>query len=313
MAERVNVDNFVRAETDRMFTTLQAQAGAVNAWSHSREPTSIEKQPVIRLNRDTLYSFAVVDLAGGATLTLPEPGERYVSAMVVSNDHYINQVFHAPGTFDLTADDVGTRYALIGVRTLVDPNESDDVAAVAALQDQLHLTAASAEPFVGGDFDPATLDATRNLLLELARGMKAVNRAFGRPDQVDPVHRLLGAAAGWGGLPESEAVYVNVEPHLPVGAYELTVRDVPVDAFWSISLYNPAGYFEQTDGLTSVNSVTAVKNPDGGVTVRFGGPVGAPNRLGIMDGWNYIVRMYRPHPEVANGSWRFPEVTPSES
>jgi hypothetical protein len=58
-----------------------------------------------------------------------------------------------------------------------------------------------------------------------------------------PVRRLIAAAAGWGGLPEQqEAYYVNVDPSLPVGAYALTVRDVPVDGFWSIALYNAAGY-----------------------------------------------------------------------
>jgi hypothetical protein len=34
----VNVDNFVRAETDRMFFDLQRDAGGVNVWNHSRAP-----------------------------------------------------------------------------------------------------------------------------------------------------------------------------------------------------------------------------------------------------------------------------------
>jgi hypothetical protein len=117
---------------------------------------------------------------------------------------------------------------------------------------------------------------------------------------------------GWGGLPESEAYYVNVEPRLPVGAYALNVTDVPVDAFWSVSLYNARGYFEQTDGLVSVNSVTAERNPDGSVTINFGGPAdGRPNRLGIMDGWNYTIRLYRPRPEVLDRTWKFPAVHPA--
>ena len=66
----VNVDNFVRAETDRMFTDLQGDAGGVNVFSHNREPASVARQTVIRLNRDTLYSFAVVDIAEGATVTI---------------------------------------------------------------------------------------------------------------------------------------------------------------------------------------------------------------------------------------------------
>lgn len=38
----VNVDNFVRAETDRMFADLQRDAGGVNVFRHNREPASID-------------------------------------------------------------------------------------------------------------------------------------------------------------------------------------------------------------------------------------------------------------------------------
>ena len=103
MATLVNVDNFVRAETDRMFAALSAQA-PINVLAHHREPASIENQPVIRQNRDTLYSSAIVDIAEGATLSLPDAGGRYLSVMVVNNDHYINDVFHDVGEHELTVD-----------------------------------------------------------------------------------------------------------------------------------------------------------------------------------------------------------------
>ena len=83
----VNVDNFVRAETDRMFSDLQRDAGGVNVWNHNRAPAAIDRQTVIRLNRDTLYSFAIVDISDGATFTIPEAGDRYLSVMVVNQDH----------------------------------------------------------------------------------------------------------------------------------------------------------------------------------------------------------------------------------
>jgi len=49
----VNVDNFARAESDRMFAAIQAQAGGVNQWYHYRTPTPLDQQTVIRMNRDT--------------------------------------------------------------------------------------------------------------------------------------------------------------------------------------------------------------------------------------------------------------------
>ena len=85
------------------------------------------------------------------------------------------------------------------------------------------------------------------------------------------VHHLVGTAAGWGGLPDAEATYVGVAPGLPVGEYELTVGpDVPVNGFWSISVYNADGFFEPNErGAYSVNNITARHNDDGGITVRF--------------------------------------------
>ncbi|WP_438853933.1 DUF1254 domain-containing protein [Agromyces sp. M3QZ16-3] len=312
MAEQVTVDNFVRAETNRMFAALAAQAGGTGRWVHNRVPTPIDNQPVIRQNRDTLYSMAVVDVSDGVTVTVPDAGDRYLSMMVVNQDHYIPLIFHEPGPHRIEADEVGTQWAVIVPRVLVDPNDASDVAAVNALQDAFALDAPLGDAFPMPEYDDASFSATRDALLTLARGVTAYGDAFGREGEVEPVHHLLGTAVGWGGLPSSEAFYVNVEPKLPVGAYALTVRDVPVDAFWSITVYNPAGYMEATDGLVSVSSVTATPNDDGSVTVNFGGPDdGRPNRIGIMDGWNYIVRMYRPHPEVVDGTWTFPSAEPA--
>lgn len=212
MAIHVNVDNFVRAETDRMFHDLQQNAGGINTFVHEREPAAVDRQMVIRLNRDTLYSFAVVDLADGATLTIPEHGDRYVSVMVVNEDHFVNHTFHQAGEHKLTEEQFGTRYVVTAVRVLVDPADADDLAKVHALQDQFALTAGSSETFVQPDYDGSSLDETREALLVLAAGMKGFDKMFGSIDQIDKVRHLLGSAAAWGGLPSEEAAYIGVAP-----------------------------------------------------------------------------------------------------
>jgi hypothetical protein len=79
--------------------------------------------------------------------------------------------------------------------------------------------------------------------------------------------------------------------------------------FWSISVYNAKGYFEKSPyGTYSLNNITAKRYPDGAVTIQFGGCDGQiPNCLPTMPGWNYLVRFYRPHAEILNGKWKFPE------
>lgn len=308
MTIRVNVDNFNRAETDRMFHDLQTQAGGINRFSHGREPADVENQAVIRLNRDTLYSFAVVDVRDGATLTLPDAGERYLSAMVVDEDHFVNAIFHDAGVHSLALAGNTSGYVAVAVRILVDPADADDIATVAALQDQLVLTSASAVPFEYPSYDNTSFDETRNALLALARNLDGFDHTFGTRDEIEPVRHLIGTAAGWGGLPSTEAAYIGVDPRLPAGQYELTVRDVPVDGFWSISVYNAQGFFEpNARGAYTVNDITAVKNSDGSTTVRFGDfPEGTPNAIPTPEGWNYLVRLYRPRPEILDGSWSFP-------
>src|SRR5690349_18865007 len=130
MGERVNVDNFARAESDRMFAHILGDTGGINRWLHNRVPTPIDHQPVIRQNRDTLYSGTIANITGGATLTIPDAGGRYLSVMVVNQDHFINRTFHEPGTYDLTVPEFDTPFVLVAARLLVDPNDPADVATV---------------------------------------------------------------------------------------------------------------------------------------------------------------------------------------
>jgi len=311
----VNVDNFVRAETAVQFdTSLKMTRGAVNEFFHFRKPAPIDQQNVIRMNRDTLYSGAIVDISEGAKLTVPDAGDRYMSIMVINEDHYVNKVIHKPGVHELTVKEFETPYVGLAVRTLANASDPEDIRKANALQDQLKIQAASAKPYIHPNYDKDSYQATYDALIELGRGMPDTRATFGRKEDVDPVRHLLGTAWGWGGLPQEEAYYLNVEPNLPVGAYQLTFRDVPVDAFWSISLYNKDGYFEPNDrDAYSVNSLTGTPNPDGSFTIHFGGDPGSVNHLPIAEGWNYTVRLYQPHKEILDGSWSFPEVKPVQS
>ncbi|MGW0039210.1 DUF1214 domain-containing protein [Gordonia sp. NPDC003376] len=314
---KVNADNFVRAESDVMFGRLLADSGGVGVWRHYREPTPLDHQPIVRQNRDTLYSQCIVDATDGVVLDLPEAGGRYMSAMVVTRDHHIPLIIHRPGTHRFDAAAVGSDFVLIGVRTLVDPGDSADVAEVNRLQDLLRVRTGSSRPFVVPDYDPDAAARTRTSLLALSADLPDFRGAFGPAGEVDPIRHLLGSASGWGGLPGSEATYVNVTPTFPdgvdaAGEFQMVLRDVPVDAFWSVSIYDADGYFRSNPlGVNNINSVTAAPEGDGSVIVRFGThPAGEPNYLYTMPGWNLLIRLYRPHAEVVNGTWSAPAVRP---
>ena len=312
MAIQVNVDNFAAAETARMFDEFVALWGGSNRWGHFREPPSVDVQPVIRMNRDTLYSAAIVDVSQGASVTLPDSGDRYMAMTVIDEGGYTERVISEPGTYELTAYEFGGDFVGVGVRTFVDPDDQSDISAVHRLQDQLVVETGSSRPYEHPEYDQASLDATRDALLRLAEGVTDTRGMFGSRSDVDPVRYLLGSASGWGGLPESEAYYYLITEPRPSGRYTLTLADVPVDAFWSITIYNRDGYLEPNPyDSYSFNSVTAEAEPDGSVVLNLAPDGdGLRNHLYVMDGWNYALRLYRPRPEVLDGSWTPPTPQP---
>lgn len=311
----VTVDNFVRAATNIEIGKYLALSGGVNQIFHLREPTPVDQQPTVRMNRDTLYSMAVIDVSEGATISLPETGDRYISAQIVDQDHFMPDVFVGGGSYELDPETLDTPYVVMLIRTLVDAADPDDVAAVHALQDQIAVDATSSKPFIMPNYDLEAFEAVLDAAKELGRFTPDSLRTFGPKETVDPIRYFLGAALGWGGLPETAAFYLNIEPSLPVGAYKIEVpADVPVDAFWSISLYNSDGFF-QANALNAynVNSVMGARNGDGSMTVHFGEcEDGRVNCLPIMDGWNYTVRLYQPSQDIIDGAWVFPAVQPFE-
>lgn len=311
--QAVNLDNFGRAETDLYFGRT-VKSGAFGKLTHAREPASVDKQDVVRMNRDTLYSSGVFDLqAGPVTITLPDVGRRFMSMQVINEDHYTTEVDYAPVTFTFDQAKIGTRYVFLLIRTLVDPEKREDVDAVHKAQDAIRVQQASAGRFEVPPWDAASQDKLRETLKQLGVfGTKGV--MFGSKAEVDRVAYLIGTAVGWGGNPPSAAVYKSVYPTRNDGktAYRVKVKDVPVDGFWSISVYNKEGYFEKNaQGAYSLNNLTAKPDADGGYTIQFGDCQAAtPNCLPIVSGWNYTVRMYRPKASVLDGSWTFPEATP---
>jgi hypothetical protein len=310
----VTPDNFVRAESDRYFGNI-VKDGGLGKLVHRREPASIDNQTVIRLNRDTLYSSAVFDLdAGPVTITLPDAGKRFMSMQVINEDHYVPEVVYGAGSYTLDKEKVGTRHVAVAIRTLVDPADPNDLEQVRALQDAIKVEQKGSGSFDIPNWDQTSQKKVRNALLVLGSTIPDFKRAFGTKEQVDPVRHLIGSASAWGGNPDRDATYLNITPSKNDGEtiYKLTVKDVPVDGFWSVSLYNADGYYEKNPyDAYSVNNITAKKSADGSTDIQFGGCDGKiANCLPIMKGWNYTVRLYRPRVEILDGSWKFPDPQP---
>lgn len=312
----VTVDNFARAESDRYFAMTIKRAG-LGQFFHWRELIPAAAQTVVRPNRDTLYSTAVFDLdAGPVSVTLPDAGKRYISMAVINEDHHVVNVDYVAGQYTLSKAQAGTRYAMLGVRILVNPADPSDLDQVHALQDAIVVTHANGP----GRFDIPEWDETsrgriRSALAVLGQSINDSRDMFGKTAEVDPVRHLIGSATAWGGNPQKDAFYQIITPERNDGQtpYRLVVGQVPVRAFWSISVYDADGHFRPNpQEAYTLNNLTAKKGEGGQVSVQFGGCSAiTENCLPIMPGWNYMVRFYLPEQSILDGSWKLPQAQPA--
>jgi para-nitrobenzyl esterase len=274
--------------------------------------TPIDERNVVRPNRDTLLSWGVFDLeAAPVTISLPGPGKRFMSMQIISEDHYVVDVVYAPATFTCAKECAGTRYVAALVRTLADPKSAADMAEARALQDAIHIEQAKTGRFEVPRWDPKSRTKVRGALAMLGTTPADPSAAFGAKDRVDPIAHLVGTALDWGGHPREAVVHLSIVPRANDGrtVHRLTVAAVPVDGFWSVSVYDGKGFFAKNEwDAYALNNQTAKPSPDGSFTFQFGECERAtPNCLPIVPGWSYTVRLYRPRLEILDGRWKFPD------
>ena len=308
-APTVTAFNYVRAESDIQMKGYIESFDILGKFHHNRQPYDVNNQITIRGNRDTLYSFGVFDLRSPVTITLPETEGRYQSLMIVNQDHSIWS-FYGPRTGTLTEEKAGTRYVLLAIRTFADPNDEQDMKEAYRLQDAVVVEQADIGTFEAPDWNKEEVEQMRETINVVAATATDSSKMFGKKEDLDPIYWLLGASLGWGGLPADAATYANAVPEMNDGKtpYTLTVTDVPVYGFWSVTLYDDKGLMPVNKYKAySFNNVTAKKHKDGSITIHFGGDPKQANFIPIVPGWNYIVRLYRPRKEILDGTWEFPD------
>lgn len=304
------VENYPTLETSRQLLIAQGRA-AVNDIAHNRKLTPTDDQPVVRMNRDTYYSFAVVDVSAGASITIPAlPEGKYVSVQPVTMDHRIQPMSYGSGTFEL-ATHFGTHlYLVIRLDNTLSESEAN------AIQDGMAINAASTKPFTAEPVDKESFDAVelslRQKLPEVVAkyGANLVYGMFTAPTDdsrgmFNVEKYTVGAAIGWGGAQLTDNVYESSPNYPAEGCYSATFEDPDNGAFWSFTIYDQNGFM--FDDVAHMSSDIATANDDGTYTVNMGCGASAANNLPISNDtgvFNFIVRHYIPSDRVKFGGYR---------
>lgn len=308
--ETVTTASYPTAETAHQMLKNQDAVG-VNQFLHKRQLTPTDQQPVVRMNRDTYYSMAVVDVSGGATVTMPNvPEGKYISVQPVTEDHRIQPMFYGSGTFELSTHAGNHVYLVVRLDSTFTEAEA------AKYQDQMTITATNNQAFMAEPVDTASF---KNIESELKAKMPAIS-------QRDGSHALLGmftaptddsqqdftqekyevgAAVGWGGAQAVDNIY-EISKNFPDNVcHQATFNDPNNHAFWSITVYNKAGFM--FNDLANYSSNTATPNADGTYTISFGCGDAAPNNIQTKNDsgeFNIGIRHYQPSDAVLKDNVR---------
>lgn len=308
--KKVTPDTFIRAETDNMYAAMIENAGGTNKFFHFRSPTPLDKQTVIRMNRDVLYSGGVFDGEQMITIHFPAmPDDRYASVYVIDNDHYVVDIIHEPGIHKVKGE---TRFLYIIIRVQVkDPFDKEEIGMINSLQDKFIVTSETEAEFPGFHWDRASLDAQRTIYEEESKSYSSWAGMMGPRGKVNEKTRHIAAASAWGLLPEDEATYMNYK-HNTASAdecYSATYQVPDNKGFWSITVYGEDGFMKSNNNL--VNESNVILNSDGTFTAHFGSEAvcgKTDNRVDTTDNWNFLFRIYRPGESVLKGNYALPEV-----
>lgn len=317
-AKQVTVEDFSQAESHKYMSKF-VRFGAFGKFFHTRRPASVERQPVVRMNQDTLYSCAILDLdASPANITFPESKDRYVTLHRLSE--YMDSFPHVyePGLYTITREQIGTRYAVILLRIFMAENNETDIKVANALQDRFQISQADVGTWEVPSWSTADLSSLRKDFLDLfARTTTPLSEMYGVRGDLDRLSFNMGVAAGWGANQARDSIFFAPYPKKNNGltTYTLRFSDVPLDytrhGWWSVTVYNSTGFMEANSRhINSYNRKTAKHDADAGFTIFFG-DCEEPARMSgncipIMRGWNYCVLLYVPLPALLNGSWKFP-------
>ncbi|WP_237067412.1 DUF1214 domain-containing protein [Microbulbifer guangxiensis] len=293
---------------------------------------------VVRSNNDTLYKQAWIYLGDGpVVLSSTSPSKERFTSFQFQDDRNVNYrniigphgsytLYHGekPGNIIGEAVEVPSLLSSLIVRIEVkDAKDPDDLADALKVSDGITIEG----PTIGkmpevdllSGFDKGVVQEA-NKRMDQAKVSVPYSQMIAGPGQepgkdVSYLNFATGTKEGWGGPATSHSAYESMFNDAAgetldgsKGDYALTTEAPPVNAFWSVTVYdsNTGRFHPNNDDRYHINNTTAVKNADGTFTFLFKVKCedSDVNCLEVPAGpFDVAARYYLPKPEIMKGEW----------
>ena len=318
-------------------------AGKLNKWGQaSRDLLKAGEDKIVRSNNDTLYKTAFVYLGNGpVVLRSDSPSQERFSSFQLQDDRNANyrNIIVPDGSYTLyngekpetiTGEAVEVPSLLSAVVTRIevkDQNDAADMAGAQAVFDGITIEGPTIREMPTVDllsgFDEQVAQEAHKRMDETAASVPFTGMIVGPGQEpgkdVPYLYHSAGTKVGWGGPSTSHSAYDSMFTDESgetlegsKGEYVLVTEAPPVNAFWSITVYDSttSRLHPNDDDRYHINNTTAVKNEDSTFTFRFKVKCedGDQNCLEVPAGpFDVAARYYLPEPEIMNGEWTMPK------
>jgi hypothetical protein len=318
----------------------------LNTWVPGGEPVLVKAGHDIgpRTNNDTYYKGAALFLENRPIVleSSAPTDERFNSFQLVDdrNANYRNIVYpkgkytlyfgEKPEQIEGEAIEVPSKLSVVIARIEVrDKDDAEDVASATAVFNGMTIDGVQPSEFPRLDLlsaYAADVVAEAHRRMDETGATVSFTQTIVGPGQepgrdVPYLYHSSGTKIGWGGPDPSHTTFENVffdenggEMKGSNGTYRVTTEEPPVDAFWSVTVYDTdrGGFLHPNDAdRYHINDTGAARNTDGTVTFMFKEMCEAPdlNCLEVPAGrFDLVTRYYLPHEEIVAGAWTFPKV-----
>lgn len=247
---------YINSESRAFMADFLERAG-INAFHHFVGLTKAADKWVVSPNNDTIYSLAIANAREGFTLELPEVGDRFLSTQIITEDHMTPFYIYGGGTHEFSAEQLQTDFVVVGVRMGTDGTDEDVKVVTESLQPQYKVIGAA----TADDLPEVDMELLEKVRAAMLAEYSKLPNSFGamqkRVEDVSDWEYFTYVTAGaWGLSADENAMYAAGGPKDAKGGdcYLANFPEVPVEAFFSITVYGPEKYLmSDVDNIVSSN------------------------------------------------------------